>query len=205
VEQVQWLDFSGGPGITAWIDNVRIVDGDQTTDSGSGLPSPFQSNALSAALDNTQFDFSTGTPGFFAQSNIFNVGGDSVQSSNISNNQKTEMTVEVNGPVNVSFDWKVSSEAGKDFLRVTVYDNNFEPTTITKLITGEQDWATTQLSIPPGIYFLVWDYSKNSSVSSGADAGWVDRVIIGGVSDEVSENDKSKVKALAPIINLILN
>ena len=177
-EQIQWIDSNSQPGVTAWIDNVRIVDGDQTTGTGDE-EDPFEANALSRALDNTKFDFFSGSPGFVAQSNIFKAGVSSAQSVAITNNQSAEMGVEINGPITVSFDWKVSSQAGKDFLRVTVYDNNFSPTNMTQRISGEQDWARTELAIPNGIYFLIWDYTKNGSASTGADSGWIDHVVIG--------------------------
>lgn len=195
--QVQWLVSNTVVDTSAWVDNVRIVDGDQTSDDTVDFEGPFAGNALSEAVDNTYYNFFTGSPGFLPQSTVSNFDGDAAQSSSISNNQKADMGFEINGPVDVSFDWKVSSQAEGDFLRVTVFDNNFSPTSMTQRISGEKDWDRVTIAIPDGIYFLIWDYTKNGSVSEGDDRGWIDRVVI-------NEGDSEGSIQISPIITLLL-
>jgi len=43
-------------------------------------------------------------------------------------------------------------------------------------ISGEVEWEQRTFTIGPGARNLRWSYSKNSSVSLGADRAWVDRV-----------------------------
>ena len=74
------------------------------------------------------------------------------------------------GPGTLSFWWKVSSESGYDFLRVMV-DN-----TEAGKISGEVDWQQRELTFPAGAHTIRWCYSKDVSLSRGADAGWVDQV-----------------------------
>ncbi|MFT5571941.1 MAG: hypothetical protein ACI9FR_000862 [Cryomorphaceae bacterium] len=147
------------------------------------------------------YDFFTGSPALFAQSSIYKVNRDSAQSANINRNQKAEMGVEIKGPIDVSFYWKVSSQAGRDFLRVTVYDNNFSPTSMTQRISGERDWALAEMRIPAGNYFLIWDYTKNGSVDAGADAGWIDNIEIGCPS----RNVEPKMTSVSSLIMLLLD
>jgi len=64
-------------------------------------------------------------------------------------------------------------ESGKDFLSL-VMDN----TTILESISGETSWASRTISIPTGTHTLEWRYSKDSSMSVGQDAGWVDQVTV---------------------------
>lgn len=76
------------------------------------------------------------------------------------------------GPMDLSFYWKVSSEAGKDVFKVEVDD------TVEAEISGEQNWRRHVLSLPAGSHSVVWSYEKDGSGSSGADRGWLDHLTI---------------------------
>jgi hypothetical protein len=86
-----------------------------------------------------------------------------------------EMTVV--GPTNISFQWKVSSELGYDYL-VFAVDG-----TIRKFISGEQGWATVNFSVPAGNHNVDFVYFKDGSVSNGADAGWIDELVLTPITD----------------------
>lgn len=75
----------------------------------------------------------------------------------------------------VSFDWKVSSESNFDYLSFYINGNLF------KQISGEVNWETVSFNLPgttAEFYTLKWVYSKDESASNGADAGWVDNLIL---------------------------
>lgn len=72
----------------------------------------------------------------------------------------------------LSFDWKVNSESGHDFLLFLV---NGTPN---KYISGQTgDWTTVKFPIPTDTtYTFTWIYSKDNAVNGGLDRGWVDNV-----------------------------
>jgi hypothetical protein len=80
-----------------------------------------------------------------------------------------ETTVE--GPGTITFQWKVSSELGGDFLTFSI-DGVDQP----GRISGEVDWQALTFSIPSGTHLLRWTYAKNRDQAVGLDAGWLRRV-----------------------------
>ena len=73
---------------------------------------------------------------------------------------------------NVTFARKVSSQAGADLLQFFI-DGVLQDTW-----SGEQDWRVVSYAIPAGTHSLLWRYSKDGSISSGADAAWIDSVTL---------------------------
>ena len=72
----------------------------------------------------------------------------------------------------MSFDWKVSSESNYDFLYFFV-----NGTQNGSGISGTTNWATNTYTAPSdGTYNFEWRYTKDTSVSSGSDCGYVDNV-----------------------------
>jgi len=175
----------------------------------------FANNLLSQAVDNLDFEFiGADGPGFFNQDAIYNVDCDAAQSERIFDSQTSIMLTGVNGPTDVSFDWRVSSERNFDglaFLILGVDQNGqvFE-TGISDGIDGEVNWNTRSFRVPSGPHLLVWGYVKDASVSTGADTGWVDQVLIGPIGqvspDLDNAEDCSTGTATIPvIINFLLN
>ena len=100
--------------------------------------------------------------------------GDCVVSGNAGVNSstsvmKTELYVGLGQ--SVTFDYKVSSEPGKDFFRVKANGSViFED-------CGERDWTTATVAIPgTSSIQLTFEFSKNASGSEGADKAWVRNV-----------------------------
>ncbi|MCP4705143.1 MAG: hypothetical protein GY865_11075 [candidate division Zixibacteria bacterium] len=95
------------------------------------------------------------------------------QSGNISDNQSSNLFIETN-IVNddiLSFYYKVSSEAGGDYLHFYI-DND-----LVGSYSGEIDWTKASFDISSGPHTLLWKYEKNGSISTGDDAAWVDYII----------------------------
>ena len=89
------------------------------------------------------------------------------KSNDINHKGSTYMTTTVEGPLELSFDWKVSSER---FDKLKWYLDGSEKSAISG--TGS-DWQTVTISIPTGEHTIKWQYSKDSSGDSGEDCGWV--------------------------------
>jgi uncharacterized repeat protein (TIGR01451 family) len=98
-------------------------------------------------------------------------GTNAAQSGAIVAGQQTWVQTSVYGPGTLSFWWKVSSEAGSDFL------NFLTNGVVVTNISGEVGWQQQTFAVVPGSNVLEWSYTKNGSVSSGSDAGWLDQVV----------------------------
>ena len=98
-------------------------------------------------------------------------GSTSLFSAPIGNNSSSSVYSYASGPGNLSFDWKVSSESGYDFLEFLV---NGE---VLKTISGESSWSTIEINLDDqDLKILQWRYTKDDSVSVGLDRGYLDRL-----------------------------
>jgi hypothetical protein len=85
---------------------------------------------------------------------------------------QTSNNISVNQDSIMYFYWKVSSENNWDFL--SFYLNNL----VVSRIDGEMGWRREKFYLPVGNYSIKWKYSKDGSVSSGSDTGWIDNIRI---------------------------
>jgi C1A family cysteine protease len=122
------------------------------------------------------------------------LGGDSMQSGDVGDGETTAFSIEVIGPVEVSFEWKVSSEPGSDFLTFEVQE-----TGVRDSISGDQDWSERAFDIGEGLNTLVWSYSKDSSVSELDDTAWLDSIIISSPLIDFSLQESYTTLAGTPI------
>lgn len=129
--------------------------------------------ALDCADSGIRFEAGSG---WFAQTRTVKVGESAMQSGRIGHNQSSMLAatyVNASGKrVELSFWWKVSSEAGWDCLR---FRHNGS---LRREISGQGgEWQRVTATLEPGTTNrLEWTYSKDGSVSSGEDCGWVDGV-----------------------------
>jgi hypothetical protein len=72
----------------------------------------------------------------------------------------------------ITFARKVSSESGYDYL--TFYVDGV----MKDRWSGEVGWAVVSYTLSAGIHTLKWQYSKDSIISSGSDAAWIDAVTL---------------------------
>ncbi|MCX6000316.1 MAG: hypothetical protein NTU41_12230, partial [Chloroflexi bacterium] len=129
------------------------------------------SSPLGEAVDNTALSWSTGgTANWFAETTTACCGGDAAQSGAITHNQSSWLRTTVTGAGKLTFYWKVSSEKNYDFLRF--YIDGVEQVRI----SGSIDWQLKTYSIASGIHTLEWRYTKDRSINSGSDCGWLDEV-----------------------------
>ena len=96
----------------------------------------------------------------------------SARSGAISDNGTTTLKTTVQGKGTLSFKWKTSSEQNYDKLNLYV-----DGSLVTN-ISGTLNWATyTRTITAEGSHTVEWRYSKDGSVSTGSDCGWVDDVV----------------------------
>ena len=128
--------------------------------------------SLAQALDTT-FDVTTGgESNWFAQSVTTHDGINAAQAGAVGNSQSSHMESSVNGPTTLSFWWKVSSEAGYDFLWYAL--DGVEQ----KRISGDHDWSNESITLSSGAHTLRWGYTKDGTGSGGSDTGWVDTLVV---------------------------
>ncbi len=138
-------------------------------------PPPSDAAALASAVNNFGANWSTsGDAPWTSQTAVSRDGVRAARSGPIGDGQRSTLeATRVTGPATVSFWWKVDSEANFDF--VTVEVNGVPPFAG---ISGNVDWQQRTLTVPAGTHTLRWHYSKDGSVATGQDAGWVDQVTI---------------------------
>jgi len=130
--------------------------------------------SLPEAIDNDAWTVTTGGSGnWTGQSATTHDAVDAAKSATITDSQSSWMETTVTGPGTLSFWWKVSSESGYDKLKYYV-----DGVQQGSEISGESGWVlVTGVSVATGSHTIKWEYSKDSSSSSGSDAGWVDQVV----------------------------
>ena len=95
-------------------------------------------------------------------------GTEEYQSAAIGNSASTSMSLSLDGPYDLTFSWKVSSESGYDYLRWYL-----DGTEKSKISGTGGTWQNVPVSVPAGEHTIQWTYSKDSSSASGSDCGWV--------------------------------
>lgn len=116
--------------------------------------------------------FSGTAPWSIATDEVFE-GENSSKSGDINDYESSEMFVTYNvmNSDSISFYVKVSSEASYDYLKFYIGNS------LLGQWAGEVDWTRIVFPVYPGEQTFRWEYSKDVSVSSGADAAWVDFVV----------------------------
>ena len=157
IHTVRWRytkDLTGTGALdSAWLDQVSYV---RTISLPDSLDVPW-----TTVTDGGQV-------GWFGQTNVTHQGSDAAQSGSVGNSQVSWMELTVNGPLTLSFWWKVSSEENFDFLEF------YMGGILKKQVSGEMDWTEETFEIPEGSHTLRWQYNKDLSDSSGQDKAWVD-------------------------------
>ncbi len=112
---------------------------------------------------------------WFATNSTAGSGTFSAQSGAIADSQVSNIEVAITVVDNFtvsSFQYKVSTESGADFLEF--YINGV----LQQKFSGEVDWTTSDLFyLPNGVNTLKWVYSKSASGSAGSDTVWIDTVL----------------------------
>jgi hypothetical protein len=185
----QWLfndvSIANQTNSTLLLSNVQPVQaGNYSVLVANGYGTPWvSSNAalgvstvpLPVAADYAGPPWSTsGQSSWFGQVGVTSDSVDAAQSGWLTNSQQSALTLQLAGPGTLAFWWKVSSETNYDFLRFST--NGVVKTNI----SGEVGWRGETFSLLPGKQVVSWTYAKDSSLSRGQDAGWIDQITYDG-------------------------
>ena len=151
-----------------------LVDGEIIGQASTDVTVTYNTELANAAqADGCDLHFST--PSDYPWTPVTIDGRNAVKSGNAgahSTSSSLYLTVEMKAGETMSFDWKVSSESNYDFLYFFV-----NGTQNGSGISGTTNWATKTYTAPSdGTYNFEWRYTKDTSVSSGSDCGYVDNV-----------------------------
>ncbi len=144
--------------------------------SGPALDYEVQWSLNASAVGVRQIDFAADLPGDFTASGQepWQVVDGAARSGRIDHGQQSSLwlPVEMTTEGQFSFRYWVDSEQGYDTLQFLVDDQPL-------LVAGGQTgWQTFSTMLPAGQRQLVWRFSKDSTLSSGQDAAWIDDVRI---------------------------
>ena len=165
-------------------DDCGVIDGDNSSCADfCGVPNGDHSSCCGAGgcniitddimyLDNN--DYISSVMGDWKISETSYEGSQSLKSGNISHSQTSNITIVINtvDDTTLFFLYKVSSEGCCDVLEF--YIDGVEELHE----GGEIDWTIFQTSIVTGEHTLTWIYDKDSSVTIGSDASWIDNIRI---------------------------
>lgn len=132
----------------------------------------YATTSIPLAVENTAETFTTGgnRPFWGARGAWASVGADCAASGTIGNNQTSSFSTTVTCKRQVTFRWRVSSEANFDFLEVYVNGNR------RNRISGTVGWTTVTLNLDFGNNTIEWRYDKDGSQTAGLDRGFVDQI-----------------------------
>lgn len=128
---------------------------------------------ISPALDQPLLKWSTSGPAFWrpsipAQSKD---AKDAMTIGNIPHGYFSRLGTKLTGPLVFKWWQKVSTQAGRDTLRVLMDGVDSMPAA-----SGEQDWQELSFQVPAGVHEIEYLYAKDDSGSAGSDRVWIDMV-----------------------------
>ncbi len=181
----KWTPFTGGT--SHWTKIGNDIYNNNSANVGVGTTTPttkFHVENIGApgSLLNQNFETNTITPlttggsaNWATQTTVKFAGNYAAKSGTITDSQTTQMSHTIvipAGGATLSFYYNVSSESGYDYLRFYidgVQQNQW---------SGAIGWTQQSYILAAGSRTLRWEYSKDSSSSSGTDAAYIDNITI---------------------------
>jgi C1A family cysteine protease len=150
--------------------SVVVSNGSGSATSSNATLTVLATLSLADATDASSLTWTTGgSASWMGETTVTHDGADAAVSGGIAHSQSSWLQTTVQGPGNLTFWWKVSSEMSYDLLSFLVDGVQ------SNAISGEVAWSQKSYDLPPGSHTLRWQYSKDASVNSGSDAGWIDQ------------------------------
>lgn len=170
--------FTSGQGIEGLADDLQIYSAPLSAEQVAFLyNNPGQTvtgggdNSFGDALESPELTWNTGGDApWQVQTSITHDGTDAARSGTIDDYEKSWIETTVEGPGELSFWWKVSSEDGADYLEFMI-DGDYQND-----ISGDWDWEQQIYQIEPGTHTLRWRYSKDSCCTDYDDAAYLDQI-----------------------------
>ncbi len=141
--------------------------------TASFLPAEYTDGFESGGFNKLDWTFAGNAPWTIVSTNAAG-GVYSARSGVIGDNQSSSLLVVSNrfAAGNGYFDYRISSEAGWDWLRFYVDG------VLRQQWSGEGGWANFAFPLTAGSHTLEWLYSKDPAGSSGQDAAFIDNLIL---------------------------
>ncbi|MBK8039227.1 MAG: hypothetical protein IPK22_19150 [Verrucomicrobiaceae bacterium] len=167
--------------------NVIGMFGDYTIAAMNSLP-------LADAVDAPELTFTQAgeAPWLGSLSALAHDTVDHAVSGPITHSQSSSFSTTVVGPGTLTFRWKVSSQATSDPLQFLVNGS------VNQQISGEQAYALVTYAVPSGARTLTWRYTKNGTVTTGEDRGWVDQILFSPVRYSLTVNASAGTVNVSP-------
>lgn len=148
--------------------------------------------------DLSMFNWINGSARWNADHATYFGGPFSMRSAQISHSQSTSLGIDLNlaQPDTISFRYRISSEAGYDYLKFFVDDVMMDRW------SGYTDWELAQFPVDSGQHFIEWRYEKDSNTDRGEDAAWIDDIVF--PSGVFTEKDLGVLKPVYPVDSKIL-
>jgi len=185
-DSAKWTPFTGS-GTSHWTKVGNDIYNNNTANVGVGTTTPttkfhVENIGAPASLLNQTFETNTiaplttsGSANWATQTSVKYAGTYAAKSGTIGDSQSTQMSHTIvipAGGATLSFFYNVSSESGYDYLRFYidgVQQNQW---------SGAIGWTQQTYILAAGSRTLRWEYSKDSSSSSGTDAAYIDNLTI---------------------------
>jgi len=106
----------------------------------------------------------------------------------------SSVELDVFGPSQLEFDWRPSSEADSDYLRLSIDD-----VVQTEVSGVDVDWAHVEQTISAGLHTVRFYYTKDNGTDDGDDTGWIDNLEITDHCFSGAELTSQWVDAGAPV------
>jgi hypothetical protein len=152
--------FAAGDQHVTILDSFLLYTGRHFEDFSGGITDhyPFMSTSASPWMSDTKTYASSGY---------------SLRSGAIPNYGASDLSVSFKTTIEdtFSFAYRVSSEAGYDFL------NFYVDSILIQRWSGEREWNQYSVVLEPGFHEMTWVYGKDMSMSRGEDAAWIDDLV----------------------------
>ncbi|MED5418323.1 MAG: ASPIC/UnbV domain-containing protein, partial [Verrucomicrobiota bacterium] len=125
---------------------------------------------FASAINNSNLIFATSETPWIVQEQESREDGQALQSGAINDDERSWVETTVEGPGDLQFWWKVSSEEDYDQLVFQVDGIPVEE------ISGETGWRMVSYEVPEGMRRLSWSYEKDGSLSNHDDVGYLDEI-----------------------------
>lgn len=127
----------------------------------------------SETTDSFDWEISGNSPWFISSNSPYD-GDFCLESGDIDDNEETTLTIELNvlAEGTVSFARRVDTEGSYDYLYFRIDGADVAEW------SGNLAWEEFEYTVPAGLHTLEWTYEKDYIVSDGADAAWVDDIIL---------------------------
>lgn len=124
---------------------------------------------LNQGVDNSTLTFTTGgNANWYGDTRYWFTNNSSIRSGIITHNQSSWVEFQAAGPKTLRFQWRVSSEASKDFLELWIDGVKKNS------ISGDTTWAEQSWWLASGTHTIRLQYKKDASGTANLDAGFVD-------------------------------